>query len=59
MGMLPSLALGPGMGMLPSLALGPGIDMLPSLVLGPGIPCRDDVGGCYYLYVIPAGNAGT
>nr|VFJ65029.1 MAG: hypothetical protein BECKFW1821A_GA0114235_11871 [Candidatus Kentron sp. FW] len=44
---------------LPSLALGPGIDMLPSLVLGPGIPCRDDVGGRYNPYVIPAGNAGT
>nr|VFJ74274.1 MAG: hypothetical protein BECKFW1821C_GA0114237_106015 [Candidatus Kentron sp. FW] len=44
---------------LPSLALGPGIDMLPSLVPGPGILLRDDVGGYYNPYVIPAGNAGT
>nr|VFJ76840.1 MAG: hypothetical protein BECKFW1821C_GA0114237_11107 [Candidatus Kentron sp. FW] len=37
----------------------PVIGVLPSLVLGPGIPCRDDVGGRYNPYVIPAGNAGT
>ena len=30
-----------------------------SLALGPGILLRDDVGGCYYLYVIPEKNAGT
>nr|VFJ77271.1 MAG: hypothetical protein BECKFW1821C_GA0114237_111910 [Candidatus Kentron sp. FW] len=46
---------------LARLCLGPLIHhlFLPSLALGPGIPCRDDVGGRYNPYVIPAGNAGT